>query len=159
MSRSLSLVLQVANVEKTLAENVQNLFELLNDLTEKFEIILVDQGSTDQTIDVARELAIQYPQVRIAHRDEVDPTADSIDKTLSETTGDIVFVQTGHAGVRPSALRRLWCLNEHRPSPSGRLARVGRLPEPPTSIAPPSAEDETGGLRVVRRPWAPAHSD
>lgn len=159
MSRSLSLVLQVANVEKTLAENVQNLFELLNDLTEKFEIVLVDQGSTDQTIDVARELAIQYPQVRIARRDEVDRSADSIDKTLSETTGDIVFVQTGHAVVRPSVLRQLWCLDEHRGSPSGRLARVGRLPVPPATVPPSSAEDDTGGLRVVRRPWAPSHSD
>ena len=159
MSRSLSLVLQVANVEETLAENVQNLFELLNDLTERFEIVLVDQGSTDQTIDVARELAIQYPQVRIAHRDEIDQSADSIDKTLLKTTGDIVFAQTGHAGVRPSALRQLWGLNEHRASPSARLARMGRLPEPPALTCPPSEEDETGGLRVVRRPRAPSHSD
>ena len=159
MSRSLSLVLPIANVEKTLAENVQNLFELLNDLTDKFEIVLVDQGSSDHTIDVAHELAIQYPQVRIAHRAEVDQQADSIEKTLSETTGDLVFVQTGHTGVRPSALRQLWCLDEHHASPSGQQTRVGRLPEPPASLAPQMEGSEVSGLRVVRRSRAATHSD
>jgi glycosyltransferase involved in cell wall biosynthesis len=159
VTRSLSLVLPVANVEKTLTENVQNLFELLNDLTDKFEIILVDQGSIDHTIDVARELAIQYPQVRIAHRCEVDQQADLIHKTLPETTGDLVFLQTGHTGVRPSALRQLWCLDERHTSPSGQQTRVGRLPEPPASLSPQIEESEVDGLRVVRRSKAATHWD
>lgn len=151
MSRSLSLVLPIANVEKTLAENMQNLFELLNDLTDKFEIILVDQGSTDHTIDVARELAILYPQVRVAQRDEIDQGEVSMDKTLAETTGDIVFVQTGHAGLRPSALRQLWSQNEHGTRPSTRLSRVGRLPEPPLLTENNSIGGSLHGLKVIQR--------
>ncbi len=182
MSRSLSLILPIANVERTLAENVQELFELLNDLTDQFEILLLDQGSSDHTIDVARELATVYPQVRVAHCDGGDQGGDLMDKTLAETTGDIVFVLSGRDGVRPSALRQLWCLNEQSTSPNRRLDRVGRLPEPPEYIesgnrilansdtevgclleplaatAPHPTGGEVSGLRVVRRPIATSRS-
>jgi glycosyltransferase involved in cell wall biosynthesis len=151
VSRSLSLVLPVCNVEQTLAENVQHLFEILNDLTDKFEVLLVDQGSSDHTIDVAQDLATQYPQVRLARRETVDRQSDSIDKTLAETTGDIVFVQSGHAGVRPSALRQLWELNDKTPGSEAANTHAIRLPVIPLRDGIPSSCTQMDGLTMICR--------
>jgi glycosyltransferase involved in cell wall biosynthesis len=151
VSRSLSLILPVCNAEKTLAESVQHLFEVLNDLTEKFEVLLVDQGSSDHTLDVAQDLAVQYPQVRLARREAADRDFESIDQTLASTTGDIVFVQTGHAGVRPSALRQLWEMHDSSPGPDGSRARLRRLPGIPQRTHAQPACAEIGGLKMIRR--------
>jgi len=158
VSRSLSLVLPVCNVEKTLPENVQHLFEILNDLTDKFEVVLVDQGSSDHTIDVAQELAVEYPQVRVSRRTPMDSKNDSIDQTLAETTGDIVFVQNGHATVRPSALRQLWELNEPTPPLENKASSTKRLPGLPSKVCPQSCGSEVGGLRMICRPDNPSGS-
>jgi glycosyltransferase involved in cell wall biosynthesis len=151
VSRSLSLVLRVCNAEKTLAENLQHLFEILNDLTEQFEVLLVDQGSVDHTVDVAQDLAVQYPQVRLARRDSADPEVDSIDRTLAETTGDIVFVQTGHAGVRPSALRQLWEMNERAAGIESVPLQARRLPGLTADGVSRPSSTEFGGLKMICR--------
>jgi glycosyltransferase involved in cell wall biosynthesis len=151
VSRSLSLVLPVCNAERTLAENVQHLFEILNDLTDNFEVLLVDQGSIDHTIDVAQDLAIQYPQVRLARRETVDRDAAFVDRTLAETTGDIVFVQRGHAGVRPSTLKQLWELNDNESALKGETnpMETRRKQPPKEERLTPRAEIE--GLMMICR--------
>jgi glycosyltransferase involved in cell wall biosynthesis len=151
VSRSLSLVLPVCNAERTLAENVQHLFEILNDLTDNFEVLLVDQGSIDHTIDVAQDLAIQFPQVRIAHRETVDRDDVSIDRTLAQTRGDIVFVQRGRSGVRPSALRRLWQLNDNASAAEAdRNPAINEEP-PPSQEATHGSCAEIEGLTMICR--------
>jgi glycosyltransferase involved in cell wall biosynthesis len=151
VSRSLSLVLPVCNAERTLAENVQHLFEILNDLTDKFEVLLVDQGSIDHTIDVAQDLAVQYPQVRLARRETVDRDDASIDRTLAETTGDIVFVQHGHAGVRPSALRQLWELNDNASAPTANRNPTKNLSPVPSKEEKRASCAEIEGLTMICR--------
>jgi len=155
VSRSLSLVLPVRNAEKTLAENLQHLFDVLNDLTERFEVLLVDDGSTDQTVELAQDLAVQYPQVRLSRREAGNGDQSSLDGPLAEAVGDVVFVQTGHTDLRPSVLRELWAMNESSlesgtPKPSAR----GGLPGlPPRRTGPSSlrAWTEIAGLRMIRR--------
>jgi glycosyltransferase involved in cell wall biosynthesis len=151
VSRSLSLVLPVCNAERTLAENVQHLFEILNDLTDRFEVLLVDQGSIDHTIDVAQDLAIQYPQVRLARRETVDREDPSLDRTLAETTGDIVFVQRGHAGVRPSALRQLWELNDNASAPEANRITTKKLSRSPSKDETQTPRAEIEGLTMICR--------
>jgi glycosyltransferase involved in cell wall biosynthesis len=162
VSRSLSLVLPVCNVEETLADKVQHLFEMLNDLTDEFEVLLIDQGSSDHTIDVAQDLAVQYPQVRVSRRAALNPEADPIAQTLAETTGDIVFVQNGHTAVRPSALRQLWEQNERTPTAEAKVSSKKRLPGLPTKAARHSRSDEAGdgagGLTMICRADNPSRS-
>jgi glycosyltransferase involved in cell wall biosynthesis len=151
VSRSLSLVLPACNAERTLAENMQHLFEILNDLTDRFEVVLVDQGSVDHTVDVAQDLAVLYPQVRLARRQTVDRDDASMDRTLAETTGDIVFVQRGHAGVRPSALRQLWELNATASPLEATSRPMEHPPLPPTKDETQAAFAEIEGLAMICR--------
>ena len=108
MSGSLSVVLPVLNAERTLAKNVQHVLEVLSDLDARFEVLIVDQGSTDQTADVAHEMAITFPQLRVARRRSEPDAASPWAVDLQQTTGEFVFVHQGHMPFNVNDFGRLW---------------------------------------------------
>ena len=108
MTDSLSIILPVRDAEASLSGQVARLLEVLPDLTGCFEILLVDDASTDHTLDVARELAAQYPQVRLVrHRDHLGPAA-AVRTGLQWARGSTVFVQDARSALSTRNLRRLW---------------------------------------------------
>lgn len=110
MDQSLSVVLPVHNAQSTLAAQVQQLLDVLPDLTSRFEVLIVDDGSTDHTQEVATDLAVEFPQVRILRTAGRHGTPAAVQMGLQRTLGDIVFVQDERTRVCPSDLRRLWQL-------------------------------------------------
>ena len=70
MSQSLSVILPVRNAEQKLADKVDDLLEVVADLSSELELIVVDDGSTDNTEEVAMELCRRFPQVEFLRRAE-----------------------------------------------------------------------------------------
>lgn len=64
---SLSVLVPAFNERDNLAATVERLLRALNVSVEDFEIIIVDDGSSDGTGVVADRLAEQYPLVRVLH--------------------------------------------------------------------------------------------
>jgi glycosyltransferase involved in cell wall biosynthesis len=122
MTPSLTFVLPVHNAERTLADNLADVLDVLADLTERFEVLLVDEGSTDHTTELAHDLAVQYPQLRVARRRPGDPPASVLQAGLSQTNGDVVLVQNRHARFSPSYLRQMWERG------AGNHGVIGRIP-------------------------------
>jgi hypothetical protein len=110
---SLSIVVPVRNAEATLAGQIGRLLEILPDLTGRFEIVLVDDASTDHTVELARELAAQYPQLRLVRHRDVRGQEAAVRTGLQWTSGRIVFVQEDPAASSMADLRRLWSLREN----------------------------------------------
>ena len=52
-AKSLSVVVPVHNAERNLTQRIGRLLEVLPDLVAKFEVLIVDDGSADQTMEVA----------------------------------------------------------------------------------------------------------
>lgn len=105
---SLSLVLPVHNAQRTLARTVQLLLEILPDLSPQFEVLIVNDGSTDQTEEVATELVHEFPQVRLVGHTTRRGRTGVVETALRETQGDILIVQDENGDVDSCKLRRIW---------------------------------------------------
>lgn len=64
---SLSVIVPAFNEADCLPPLVDSLLETLQPLDQQFEIILVDDASTDRTADVIRELCKNHPEVHGVH--------------------------------------------------------------------------------------------
>ncbi len=64
---SLSLVLPGYNEEASIKETVETGRNVLGSLLERYEIIIVNDGSTDKTAIIADRLQEQYPEVTVVH--------------------------------------------------------------------------------------------
>jgi 3-oxoacyl-[acyl-carrier protein] reductase len=66
-SRSISVLVPALNEVRNLGTAIERLLRALAVTADEFEIIVVDDGSTDGTSDLADRLAGQHPQVRVIH--------------------------------------------------------------------------------------------
>ncbi len=66
----LSLIIPAHNEETRLPRALGQVFAFLEKQTYTSEVILVENGSSDSTLDVAREFARQYPALSVIHEDQ-----------------------------------------------------------------------------------------
>jgi dolichol-phosphate mannosyltransferase len=66
-ARSISVLVPVLNEEDNLEPTVRRLIEALTTTIDDFEVIIVDDGSTDRTPAVADRLAEDSPNIRVFH--------------------------------------------------------------------------------------------
>jgi glycosyltransferase involved in cell wall biosynthesis len=67
-----SVVMPAFNEAEILATTVKSVIEGLAARGHAFEVIVVENGSTDGTLTIAHGLAEEYPALRIEHRPEAD---------------------------------------------------------------------------------------
>src|SRR5689334_4810338 len=65
--RSISAVLPAHNEAANLTQVIEGTLDALVDVAPSFELIVVDDGSTDATRRIAQELAASHPGVRVLH--------------------------------------------------------------------------------------------
>ena len=88
------------NEEATLARVVEKLIQV----PYLFEIVIVDDCSTDRTLEIARQLAAKYPQVRALTHAVNRGKTDALRTGFAETKGDIVIVQDADLEYDPSEM-------------------------------------------------------
>lgn len=93
MEQSISVVLPVHNAEGTLARSVADVLEVLPDLTNRFEVLIVDDGSTDLTAESADELARRFPQLKVVRHATQQGIPAVVKTGLKQAHGDLVVVQ------------------------------------------------------------------
>ena len=155
MPDSLSVVLPVHNVNQALSRRVGELLDVLAELTAHFEILIVDDGSTDQTDEVAIRLARQFPQVHAICSGVQTGKPAAIQRGMQQARGEIVFVQPEVNRMHASDIGRLWALRDNEQfSVAGAAPRslspdlVKRLGDWGRGLV---KSDESAGVRMLRR--------
>ena len=153
MNDSLSIIVPVHNAEAVLPQQIERLLEMLPDLTNRFEILVVDDGSTDQTVELARELACEYPQLRLIRHAQPRGTDLAIKTGLQWAQGLTVLVQDDTASLSPTDLQRLWSLRQDHTAPLQPRVIDASLLERLTTWgqALRSLGHSIGGMHLVRR--------
>ncbi len=107
MEPSLTIVVPVRNAEGVLREQVQQLLETAEDAASHFEILLVDDDSDDQTEEVARDLAREYPQVRVMRHHRRSGRDAAVRTGLLHSRGNVVFIHDAEPMPRGEELRNV----------------------------------------------------
>lgn len=112
MSPSVSFILPVRDMQLELRDRVHTILEVLTELTNVFDILVVDYGSSDDTREVALELEREYPQVRLLDRTDLRDSFEALEAAIPETEGEIVFMHDPSTPFSPSAVRQLWDIRD-----------------------------------------------
>lgn len=134
MNEKLSVIMPVHKAQSQITNQVVELLEVLTDLTSSFEIVIVDDGSEDMTLEAIYELASEYPQVRFARHTRHRGSAAAVETGLAHSRGEIVFVHDHTTPLRAGMLRSLWELRDdaHLDMAEIEPLDVGRKADEPT---------------------------
>ncbi len=108
MARSLTVLLPVRNVQSTLAGMVGDILDVVSELTGRFDLVIIDEGSVDATCEVAADLTRRYPQVLTIHHDEHLGRDAAICSGIEQSSGDIIFVRDETCDPATHDIVRLW---------------------------------------------------
>ena len=147
VSKSLSIILPVCNAESKLVEKVQRLLEVAADLTGKLELMIVDDGSTDSTEEVAMELSQQYPQVSTIRFSQSCGKINAVKAGIERTRGDVLLIQNLDAPVSAEAVRELWNMRQEEELVFSRSEAAHSGPKPVMHCRP----TWSGGTQMIRR--------
>lgn len=86
----ISIVIPAFNEEKRLGNSLQTLAAFLNDRVEEFEVIVVNDGSNDQTVSVAQQFTKKFINFKIISLPTNQGKGAAVNNGFRQASGDIV---------------------------------------------------------------------
>jgi glycosyltransferase involved in cell wall biosynthesis len=110
----ISAVIPVFNEEENLPVLIPKVMEVFNQLSKVYEVILVDDGSSDNSRKILREMAIQYPTLRVLGLKENRGLSTALLAGMREARGDILITLDSDLQNDPADIPRLLqCLDQY----------------------------------------------
>ena len=106
--RSVSVFFPAYNDSGTIGSMVIRAVKAASELTPDYEVIVVNDGSTDATAEVADELARTYPHVRVVHHGANRGYGGALQTGFRSATKEWIFYTDGDAQYDPAELALLW---------------------------------------------------
>lgn len=91
----------------TIGSLVVTTLHTLAELTDDYEVIVVENGSTDYTVELLEELATQYDHLRVLTHRESLGYGGALRVGFANATKDLVFYTDGDAQYDPTELKLL----------------------------------------------------
>jgi glycosyltransferase involved in cell wall biosynthesis len=134
---SISVFFPAYNDGGTIPSMVLTALMTVRQLTDDYEVIVVNDGSADYTPDVLNELAARYPELRVIHHAKNQGYGGALRQGFASAGKELVFYTDGDAQYDPrelALLYRVWAddvdlVNGYKISRSDPLHRIliGRL--------------------------------
>ncbi|MBW6441657.1 glycosyltransferase family 2 protein [Patescibacteria group bacterium] len=100
----LSVVIPVYN-EKNTIEKIVDLVLAVDGIDK--ELVIVDDGSTDGSIDILKKIGEKYPEIKIVIKGENRGKGHTLKVGFKETTGDYVIIQDADLEYDPQDYKKL----------------------------------------------------
>ena len=114
MDRSLTVLLPVRNAQATLSENVNQILDVVADIAPRFEVLIVDDGSSDATVEVAAELSQRFPQVRTLHHRRPQGREAAVRTGIKASQGELIVLEEQNSTAALTEIRNQWRLDSAR---------------------------------------------
>ena len=90
---------------------VYRLLDILPDITPRFEVMIVDDGSTDATRELGHDLARDYPQITLVGHAKPLGWAPAVTRQAIHAAGDFLMIHCG-GEIRSQDVVGLWRLHD-----------------------------------------------
>lgn len=107
LSPSISAFFPCYNDAGTIADLVTSVGDTLRSLTDDFEVIVVNDGSTDSSGDVLADLQVRLPYLRVVTHESNRGYGGALRSGFAAATKDLVFYTDGDAQYDPRELAAL----------------------------------------------------
>jgi glycosyltransferase involved in cell wall biosynthesis len=107
-AKGLSVFFPAYNDSGTIASLVITALRSARKLTSDFEVIVVNDGSADNTAEILDELARTYPEVRVVHHPGNRGYGGALRTGFATASRELVFYTDGDAQYDPAEMEVLW---------------------------------------------------
>ena len=118
LNGSATIVLPIHNGERTLRDDVEGVLSLALGMTDAMQVVIVDDGSTDETFETACELASRYPQVRVIRQPFQRGLSAALDRVRRTCAVSEVIVHDGVGRIDLEELATMLRPTEPAPAPA-----------------------------------------
>jgi glycosyltransferase involved in cell wall biosynthesis len=101
-----SVVVPALNEQETLQHIVEWTVSVLSDITDDYEVVIVDDGSTDQTGQIADSLAAQSSRIRVIHNAHPTGYGGALNTGLRAAAKELIGLITADGEFHPTDLPR-----------------------------------------------------
>ena len=108
MPSGLSVFFPAYNDSGTIASMVIRAVQAASMVTDDYEVVVVNDGSTDATAEVVDELAAKYPHVRVVHHPRNRGYGGALQTGFRSASKELIFYTDGDAQYDPAELSLLW---------------------------------------------------
>ena len=126
MDQPLTIVLPVHNRERQLRSSVLDILDLVQSMRRPVDVVIVDDGSTDETYETAFELARQFPQLIVLRQSIRQGIGAALELVRNRMAVEMVLVHDGVSTIDASDLQQV--LQTTRPV-EGEMQRAGSATE------------------------------
>src|ERR1043166_413733 len=104
---SISVFFPAFNDEQTIAALVENALQILPNFTDDYEVLVIDDGSTDGTGAILDRLSATHPRVRAIHHKANRGYGGALQSGFENATKEFVFYTDGDGQYDVRELARL----------------------------------------------------
>ena len=112
MSTRVGAILPVCEAAHTLEHKVAEILDALPTTATRFQLLLVDDGSLDETAEIAQSLAARFPQVRFASHPTRLGLAETVQTGLDNSDGGFILLGNDAYQFDPRDLATMWRLRD-----------------------------------------------
>ena len=91
MNPFLSIIIPAYNEQSRLPNTLEQVFDFLGKQSFKSDVIVVENGSTDKTFEIAQKFADQHKNLRVIHNEERGK-GGAVQRGVREAQGEYVFI-------------------------------------------------------------------